>query len=235
MKLRRVLAWTGFVVVLLLPLVVMAASPEAGPHGAEAAGGHGAEAAHGAEHGGGIEWVTPILMNKGKTGLVWILINFAVLMWILDKLLFSKLRQKTADRHDQIKNELDKATAARKEAEGIIREYRQRMDKLDDEAAELMADAKRRAEADRKSIIAGAEEEAARIKSAATAAADREAEFRRRQLENEIVDRAVDRAEALLRQKLQPTDQKRMVDDYVQRIGSVDFGNKSAAAPGGAQ
>ena len=60
--------------------VTAAASPAAAP----AAGGHG-----GGDHGGGhggfadIEWVTPVFGHSGKLGLLWILINFAVLMWLL--------------------------------------------------------------------------------------------------------------------------------------------------------
>jgi ATP synthase F0 subunit b len=179
-----------------------------------------------------IEWITPVLMHKGNTGLVWVLVNFAVLMWLLDRLLFRGLRKRTAERHDTIKSELERATRARREAEGILSEYRQRMDRLEGEAIELMEDAKRRAEADRRSIIAAAEQEAERIEASARAAAEREADVRRRRIENEVVDRAIERAEALLREKLAPPDQTRMVAEYITRIGSLDF-DRSDGAPGG--
>ena len=181
-------------------------------------------------HGGGIEWITPIIGHEGKTGLVWLLINFAVLMFLLERLLFRKLRAQTRERHDDVKSELAKATQARSEAEGVMREYRQRMEKLDDELAQLQADAKRKAEADREAIIADAEREAERILAAATSAAEREAESRRRAIENEIVDRAVERAETILREKLTPTDQKRMLDDYVTRLAGVDFSGRRKGA-----
>ena len=67
-----------------------------------------------------------------------------------------------------------------------------------------MADAKARAEADRKRIIEAAEQEAERIRAVAVAAAEREADVRRRQLEAELVDRAVARAEELLRKQFTP-------------------------------
>jgi F-type H+-transporting ATPase subunit b len=211
LDLDRVVA---FGVAMLLPAIAMA-SPEAGGHG------------HGEEHGGGgIVWVTwPPWGEHDKTGVLWLVLNFAVLLYILEKLLFSKLRARTAEKHDLIKAELDKATKARNEAESIIREYRDRMDRLDGEVNELMADAKKRADADRRDIIEAAEAEAERIKASATAAAEREAAARRRQIEKEVIDRALERAESLIRSKIGPTDQRRMVDDYIGDLDDVDFGS----------
>lgn len=198
------------VVSLALPLVAIAA-PEA----------------HGGDHGG-IEWVTPIVGHTGKLGLLWSIINFAVLLWILEKILFKPLRNRTRDKHDTVKAEIEKASAAREEAEGVLAEYKGRLERLDAEIAELMADAKAKAEADRTRIVAAAKREADQITSAAKAAAERETATRRRQLEAEIVDRAVARAEALLRSKLTPADQRGMVDRYVEQLDAVNFGGRSS-------
>ncbi len=211
MKTRHLLARVCFVALALVPTSVLASPPSATPPSHEPS-----------EHGGGgIVWISPIFGNTGKTGLLWILINFAVLMWILEKLLFSKLRKSTAVKHDTIKGELDKATAARKEAETLLGDMKAKLAGLDAEAKELQADAKSRAEADRKRIVEAAEKEAERIRAAAIAAAEREADVRRRQLEAELVDRAIVRAEELLRKQFTPSDQARMVDDYVNQVSAV--------------
>lgn len=202
----------------LLPAIAFAAAPE-----------HGAEAAHDAGHDGGIVFFNNPFAGEEKTGILWLFINFAALMFILNKLLFVPLRRKTAAKHDDIKASLEKATAAHKEAESIISEYRGRMEKLDDEIAEVMANAKKRAETDRKSIIAAAEAEAQRIKESATASAEREAEGRRKALENEILDRALDRAEAAIRKTIAAGDQRRMVDGYVQGIAGMKLGSPGQA------
>lgn len=188
---------------------------------------------HGDEHGGGLVWVSwPPWGDHGKTGVVWLFINFAILMYILERLLFRKLRARTAEKHDLIKAELTRATEARSEAESLIAEYRGRMSRLDGEIEELMADAKKRADADRAAIIAAAEEEAERIKASATAAAEREAASRRRHIENEIVERAVERAEQLIRQRIAPADQSRMVDDYIGQLEKVELGQRARAEGG---
>jgi F-type H+-transporting ATPase subunit b len=198
---------TGCAALLLLPALAVAA-PEA----------HG-------EHGG-VEWVTPLFGHTGKLGLLWSFINFAVLLWILERILFKPLRNRTRDKHDTVKSEIDKATAAREQAEGVLAEYRGRLERLDAEIEELLADARAKAEADRAQIVLAAKREAEQITAAAQATAEREAAARRRQLEAEIVDRAVARAEALLRSKITPADQRGMVDRYVDQLAAVDLGGR---------
>lgn len=184
---------------------------------------------HGEGHDDGIVFFNDPFAGEEKTGILWLLINFAALMFVLNKLLFQPLIRKTAAKHDDIKSSLEKATAAHKEAESIIAEYRGRMEKLDDEIAELEADAKKRAEADRKRIVEAAEAEAQRIKEAAKSAAERDAESRRKALENEILDRALERAEAAIRKSIGTADQRRMVDDYVGSLGNVTLGSPGQA------
>lgn len=199
------------------------AAPHADP--SKATGPAPEPAAHGGHgHEGGIEWITPLFGSEGKIGLLWMLINFAALMWLLEKLLFSKLRARTAVKHDAIKSELDRAKSARKEAETVLADVRGKLDGLDKTVAEILAEAKTRAESDRKRVLEHAEAEAERIKAAAKASAERDAESRRRQLEAEIVDRAVARAEELIRARIDVMDQKRMVDEFVAQVPKAELG-----------
>ena len=186
------------------------------PGSAQAAPAAGPE-----HHDEGIQWISPVFGNSGKMGLLWILINFAVLMWLLEKLLFSKLRAKTASKSDAIRGELDRASEARKAAESVMTDVRARLGKLDSEVASILDEAKARAETDRTRIIEAAQAEAERIKAAARSGAEREAELRRRQLEAEIVESAIARAEVILRGRITATDHIRMVDDFVGQVGSV--------------
>lgn len=213
----RTLALAIVTFVVLGPAHVLASpaeTPEMAPH---------AEASHHAGYGD-IDWITPVFGHDGKLGLVWILVNFAVLMWLLEKLLFSKLRASTKRKHDEAAEALDHATAAREQAEAKLAEYEGRLSGLEKEIDGLVADAKERAEADRKRIVADAEREAEQIKQAARAAAERDAESRRRELEAEVVDRAIARAEAIIRQRIGAADQRKMADDFVARLDQVNFG-----------
>jgi ATP synthase F0 subunit b len=228
-RIPRVMSFATWLALANLALANVALAAPA--HGEAAPAAHGAApaAGHEAAHGGGIEWISPVFGNTGKTGLLWILINFAVLMWLLEKLLFSKLRASTARKSDEIKSQLDRASAAREQAEGVMKDVRARLSRMDGEVEEILAEARSRAAADRSRIIAAAEAEAERIRQSAIAAAEREGELRRRQLEKEIVDRAVARAEVLLRERIGAADQVRMVDDYIRQAASAPLG----AAEGG--
>ena len=214
---RRALPWIAAAAVVWLPDVVFAAvSPEAGDHG-----GHDG-------HGGGIVWFNSPVGSQGKTGVIWLVINFVVLMWLLEKILFSKLREGNRNKHDTIKSRLQEATEAKAEAQSLVAEYRDRLKRLDDEIDTLMKDAKERAEADRARIIETAEREAERIKQLARVSAEREAASHKRRIEAEIVDRAVQRAEAVLREQIQAGDQTRLVDAYVEQLAGVEL----QSAPG---
>lgn len=192
---------------LLLPAIALATpAVDAAPP----SGGHDSH--------GGIEWITPVFGHSGKVGLLWMLVNFAVLMWLLEKLLFKKLRARTAEKSDAIKTELERARTARAEAETVMSDVRTRLDKLDAEVQSILDEAKQRGEADRQRIVEAAEREAERIKAAARTSAENEAEARRRQLEAEIVDQAVARAESILRQRFDANDERRMVDDFVGQL-----------------
>jgi F0F1-type ATP synthase membrane subunit b/b' len=180
-----------------------------------------------AAHGdAGIEWVTPIFGHSGKLGLLWSLINFAVLFWILERILWKPLRVRTRNKHDAVKSEIDKATTAREEAQGVLAEYKGRLARLDQEIEALLADAKAKAETDRARILEAARREAEQITATALATAEREAAARRRQLEAEIIDRAIARAETLLRQRMTAADQRTMADRYVEQLAAVDFGGR---------
>jgi len=215
-------AWAA---VSLAPVLAIAAPAHDAAHG-----GHGG---HEAAHDNGIVWVSDIFGNEGKTGLLFTLINFGLLLYLLDKLLFSKLRASTRAKHETVKSELARATEAHQEAKSMVEDYRTKLDGLAKESEALMAEAKERAESDRKRIIDAANREAEQIRTSAIAAAERDAESHRRRLEAEVVDRAVERAEKLIRERIGAPDQARMVDAYVGHIATVDFSGagKAKAAP----
>ena len=183
---------------------------------------------HGPTHTG-IEWITnpfPMFLapEQDKIGLLWLFINFAVLMLVLEKLLFRPLRKRTHERHASVRDELARATRAREEAERIMATVSDRMDQLDDERESLLQAARERAEADRELIVERAHAEAERIRISARQAAEREAQVYLREIEQEIVDQAVERAETLLRAQFGGQDQARLVERHVGDVFRTDFG-----------
>lgn len=221
---RVSLAVAAFIAVWAVPLLAFASPPHVDQTAAE----------HGAEHGaGGIKWLGDGFLggpgDDGRTGFLLIVVNFVVLMLVLNKILFKNLRNSNAEASDIIRLELERATKARSKAEGLVKEYESKLLALDAEIVEIRAAAQATAEAEHQRIIAEAHEQAAKIEEAAVRAGEREAARRRAELENEIVDSALARAEAAIRSTFAPTDQRRLVDAWIDEVGASTINEQTGA------
>jgi len=145
----------------------------------------------------------------------WALVNFAVFLGILSRILWAPLKKGWESRHDSIKRELDEATRLRKEAEAKLAEFTRKVAHVDDEVKTLLAQLKHDAEGDRARIIAAAEQEAHRLKVEADRQIQVEIERARAELRKETVDAALKAAEQLLTSRITADDQRRLADQYV--------------------
>lgn len=202
-----------------LMVQVASASPAGGhdePAGHAAAGAVKA-AEHGA-HGAGITWFNWPNPEDHRVGLAYLIINFAVLAFLLNRLIIRKLVADNAARHDAIKTQVTAAQQAMSEAESVLADYKRRVDRLDQETREILEQARVGAEADRQRLLAEARAEVERFKAQAMAAAQREVQVRRQEVETEVLDRAISRAEQILRARFTDADQARLVDDYAVEV-----------------
>jgi F0F1-type ATP synthase membrane subunit b/b' len=172
---------------------------------------------------GGVEWFGDGPADDGKTAVIILVINFVALLLILNKLLFQNLRSRNAEVSDAIRLELEKATSARAAAETLMREYETKLQALESEVEDIRSQARGSAEAEYARIIAEANDQAIKIKSAAERAGEREGLRRRAELEREIVDQALARAETAIRSSFGSADQRRLVDAWVDEVGKADL------------
>jgi F0F1-type ATP synthase membrane subunit b/b' len=196
---------------------------------------HGTEPAteHEAEHAAGIKWWGDGFLGgpgeDGRTGFLLIILNFVVLLLLLNKILFKNLRSANAEASDAIRLELERATKARAEAEALVIEYETKLSALETEVEEIRAQAKASAEAEYARIVAEAEGQAVKIEKAAIDAGEREAARRRTELENEIVESALARAESAIRSSFGAADQRRLVDAWIDEVSSTEIDTKTGA------
>ena len=214
---RASLKVSAFALVWLAPVIALASPPS-----------HGEEAAHGADHGAqGIKWLGDGFLGgpgaDGRTGFLLIVINFVVLLLLLNKILFKNLRSSNAEASDAIRLELERATKARSEAEALFREYETKVAALETEIADIRSAAQVAADAEYARIVGEAHEQADKIKQAAIRAGEREAIRRRAELEAEIVEQALARAESAIRSSFGPTDQRRLVDAWIDEVSKTDI------------
>ena len=140
------------------------------------------------------------LINVDKSLLIQAL-NFAILLFVLHRLLYKPLLAKMEERTHAIKASLDEAQAARAEAAAI------REQALKDTAEE------------QRRLLEAARAESQRMIEAAKAQLDSDVRKAREELRREVSDLAVDIAEKLIRKSLRDEDHRRIVDDAIASIG----------------
>jgi F-type H+-transporting ATPase subunit b len=217
---RFVLVIGAFVAVWAAPVLALASPPAGDGHGAEPGDGRLRMFGDGFLGGPGAD---------GKTGFALVVINFVVLLLILNKILFKNLRSSNAEASDAVRLELERVTRARSEAEALVREYETKISALETEITGIRTAAKTAAEAEYARIVADAREQAEKIQQAAVRAGEREVARRRTELEHEIVEQALARAEAAIRSTFAAGDQRRLVDAWIDEVAKADINNEQRA------
>jgi len=149
---------------------------------------------------------------------VLMVLNFVVLLAVLAKWGWPVASKLAADRHDQIKNALEEAAALRKKAADKLAEYESRIKAANAEIATMVEGMRADAAADRKRIIAAAEAQSAQMQKDAEQRIAAELELARAKLTREVAAAAIAATEKLLRDKVTPADQQRLVGGFISDI-----------------
>lgn len=174
---------------------------------AQASGGEGSS-------GGGIptaKWLDLLWRTTNFTGLV------IILVWALKK----PFSQGLQGRRQAIIDKFADLEAQKGEAERIYREYEARLGKIDAEVEAIISAAVKQGEAEKERIIAEADRAAGDLRRQADMAIQHELAEARLRLRGEVAEQAVVMAAELIKKNLQDTDQNRMVEDYLDKVGAI--------------
>ncbi len=162
---------------------------------------------------GGTTW-TPWL-------LLWRVINtlalVALLVYFVKKPLVTFFRERKAN----IARELDEAKEKRDEALRLIEDYKTKLAGMEQELAKMTAELKKVAESDSQKVVLNAEKLSSAMIESAKLTAEQEVRKARILLKNEAVELAVTMAEALIKEKINDQDRKRIVEDYLVKVGGM--------------
>lgn len=164
-------------------------------------GGHGAAGAKG--------WVATDTYR---------VMNFAVLFIGLFLVLKKPVSQALGGRIQGIKEQLESLEEKKKAAEAKLAEYDARMAELDKEAESLLAEYVKQGEDAKARILKEAEAAAEKLKEQASKNIDYEFQQAKAQLKNEIVEKALAKAEAIIKEKINSEDQEKLVDEYLEKV-----------------
>lgn len=148
----------------------------------------------------------------------WALVNFAVFLGILSRLLWKPIKAGMVERHNSIKGDLEEASRLRAAAEAQLAEFTKKVAGADQEVETLLAQLRKEAQADRARIIAAAEAEAVHLKAEAEKQIAVEIERARAALRRETVEQALRAAEDILRTRITADDQTKLADRYLKDL-----------------
>src|SRR5437763_12167170 len=153
------------------------------------------------------------LVSPNTGVMIWTLIAFGVTLLVLWKVAFPRIGEALDKRRRAIEESIDAAERTRREADAILREYRERLREAREQAEEIV-ERSRRAGAH---VEDEAKQEATEIREQMLAQARRdiEAETRRSldQIRREVADLTVLATERVTRKTLGPDDHERLIKD----------------------
>ena len=180
--------------------------------------------------------VAPAAASEGGGGglgdLAWPALNLLILLAALVYFGRRPIQAFFAARQDRIRDDLDAAASALAQAEARHTEWQRKLTRLDAEMARIREQARERADAERKHILADASATAERIRKDARSAVDQELRRGREELRREAAELALELAAETLRARVNDADRNRLVDDFIE---TVERGDRGAAAGPGSQ
>jgi|SRR5512132_439407 F-type H+-transporting ATPase subunit b len=157
--------------------------------------------------------VTPGLM-------IWTIVCFLITLFVLRRYAFGPIQKSIDERRERIRQSLDEADRAREEARNLLEEHRQLIGRAKTDAEEILAEARRVAEANERRMRN--ELETDRQRRLEETRKQIEAETRRalEQIRLEVVDLSLLAATKVTGKALDDADHRRLIDEAV---ADLDF------------
>ena len=160
------------------------------------------------------------LVTPGIGLMIWTLIVFGVSMYILAKVAFPRIAEALDKRQKAIEDSIETSERIKHEAEELLQEYRERLAEARGQADDIVARARKTAEAHENEVIAAAKGK--REEMMEQTRRDIEAETRRaiQEIRKEVADLTVAATEKVTRKTLTGDDQRRLVEEA---LAELDF------------
>ncbi len=149
-------------------------------------------------------------------------INFAVLVGILVKFAGKPMKEYFANRHKTIKQKVEDASKALKEAEALKTEYEQKLSRLGEEIEAFKKKILEDAEKEKQKILNEANQFAERIREQARLTYEQEKREIMSRIKEEIARLTMERTENLLKEKFSKADHSKMVDEFIEKLRSMN-------------
>jgi F-type H+-transporting ATPase subunit b len=144
--------------------------------------------------------------------------NFFVLAVVLFFLLRKPASQALNARIQGIREQLNELEAKKKSAEKELSEYSQKLLLLDQQTEKIVEDYVKQGKEAKAKILKEAESAAVKLEEQARRNIEQEFKRAKLQLQEDILENAIAKAEKLIASKITTDDQDRLVDEYLKKV-----------------
>jgi F-type H+-transporting ATPase subunit b len=159
-----------------------------------------------------------IEVNPGL--MIWTIVCFAVTFFFLKKFAFGPVQQMIDTRRERIQNALEEADRARAEARNLLEEHRKLIGQAKSESEEILAEARRVADAQRERVRTETEEDRQRRLEETRRQIEQATQQALGQIREEVGKLSLAAAEKITRKSLTGSDQQRLIDEA---LAEIDF------------
>jgi F-type H+-transporting ATPase subunit b len=159
---------------------------------------------------------------------IWTIVVFVVLLWVLRKLAWGPMLKGLQARENRIRGTLDEAQLARDEAQKLLAQHKEQMDKVHGEMRAMLDDTRREAQALKDKMTADAHTEIQADKDRARREIQTETAQAKQDLRNQVAQLATLVSAKAIARQLTPEDHRNLVDEAVAEIQNAPTGRTTA-------
>jgi len=145
-------------------------------------------------------------------------INFVVLLAALIFILRKPISQALSSRIKNIREQLESLEIQKAEAEKQLAQYNEKLSQLEKEAEKIIKGYIKQGNEAKAKILKEAEETAEKLQAQALRNIEHEFDKARQELQREIVEKSLEKAEQTLKKAITARDQDKLVDEYLDKV-----------------
>jgi F-type H+-transporting ATPase subunit b len=152
--------------------------------------------------------------------MIWTIISFLITLFVLKRYAFGPIQKTIDDRRERIRNAVEEADRARDEARNLLEEHRKLIGQAKSESEEILAEARRVAEAQRERVRDETEVDRQRRLDETRRQIDQATQQALGEIRAEVGRLSLLAAEKITRKTLTEKDQQRLIDEA---LAEIDF------------
>ncbi|ANK63213.1 F0F1 ATP synthase subunit B [Loigolactobacillus backii] len=151
--------------------------------------------------------------------LLFYLISFILLLLLIKHFAWGPVTKMMENRATKISSDLDYAEDSRTKASSLQAQRQKELDNSQQEATDIVNDARQNGEKQRQTILSTAQDEVGTLKSNAQKDIAQEREDALKSAQNDVAALSIEIASKIIQKELKADDQKALIDSYIEGLG----------------